>query len=741
MRLKEGGPLDAPGGDRDVRRLDAGGVLQARAASRSSRPSTSRSTSARRCPRRASGCWPSTAPRFSAGGAWEEDGELWAQDGTLVAQSRQLAMMRERGGERRARLPRARLQPRRPARARCRPPSRTCGRTACRRSRPRRCTRPSRSARCSTSRRSSTPALRIETALGPEALLDACKAVERALGRARGRRPPRPAAGRRRRAAARRARATRPSGSTIPHRELARAALRARPAARARPGAGAARTARGSPGARRARGPGGAPRRPAARRSGGRSSFAAVRGRVWPVVVVVLAPRARRAAEAATYCVGVRADGLHGEGRRPPTRSPPARADAERDTILLGRLSEAGPFADAAGRPVRVVGLGADADPAARRARPAPTLRLLDAGSSAARAADRRRRRRAGAADRRRRALRSGSVVDGRVRVRGGAAELSSVLVDAPAPGVEVVLRDGVARGCALEHVTVRGSGDAGVRGSCATAGRTRRGHRRRLDRLGLRARVRPRRRLAVGDLLGLPGARPATRTSPPTRASPGPATRGRCPARRVARRRPPRRAVRRASRTRTRSATCGSPTATATASPRRDMGALELQPPAPAPVAGNVLSNPGAEAGTPADDDAASPAPPQWTRSGSFTFVRYGTVAGQLPVPVAAGRRGARRRRRVLRRRARARATRATQVVDVGDAAPEIDLGQGSAALSALLGGYRASADGAIVEADVPRPGRRRARAASRSAPSRRPTAAARRTCCRARPRARCRR
>jgi len=32
----------------------------------------------------------------SAGGAWEEDGELWAQDGTLVAQSRQLAMMRER---------------------------------------------------------------------------------------------------------------------------------------------------------------------------------------------------------------------------------------------------------------------------------------------------------------------------------------------------------------------------------------------------------------------------------------------------------------------------------------------------------------------------------------------------------------------------------------------------------------------------------------------------------------------
>jgi acyl-CoA thioesterase len=32
--------------------------------------------------------------RFSAGGAWEEDGELWAADGALLAQSRQLALIR-----------------------------------------------------------------------------------------------------------------------------------------------------------------------------------------------------------------------------------------------------------------------------------------------------------------------------------------------------------------------------------------------------------------------------------------------------------------------------------------------------------------------------------------------------------------------------------------------------------------------------------------------------------------------
>jgi acyl-CoA thioesterase len=32
--------------------------------------------------------------RFSAGGTWEEDGELWGEDGTLLAQSRQLALIR-----------------------------------------------------------------------------------------------------------------------------------------------------------------------------------------------------------------------------------------------------------------------------------------------------------------------------------------------------------------------------------------------------------------------------------------------------------------------------------------------------------------------------------------------------------------------------------------------------------------------------------------------------------------------
>ena len=113
-----------------------------------------------------------------------------------------------------------------------------------------------------------------------------------------------------------------------------------------------------------------------------------------------------------------------------------------------------------------------------------------------------------------------------------------------------------------------------------------------------------------------------------------------------------------------------------------------------------NVLSNPGAEAGTPAEDDMSSPAPPQWSRTGGFTFVRYGTVAGNFPFPsrrigeaLGAGS--------AFFTAGPGKGNTATQVVHVDVAAPEIDLGHGSAALSALLGGYRASADGGVVEAE----------------------------------------
>ena len=410
------------------------------------------------------------------------------------------------------------------------------------------------------------------------------------------------------------------------------------------------------------------------------------------MVLSALAPAAT--ADAATYCVGVRATGCTAKDTAADAFAE-ARSDGERDTILLGRISEAGAFADQAGRPVRVVGLGADLT-RLRAGASGPTLRLLDPGSSARGL----RVDGGGAAP----ALQIddgaeavSAQVEGRVRVRGGTAELSSVLVNAAGPGVEVLCETGSAR-LALEHVTVRGSGDAGVGGGCATAGRTIAvtaadsivwGYGRGFDLGGGSLSVTysdfpeatgqtnlaaDPRFIAPADARPQPGSPvlDAGRPGPLSESEPHEDALG---------------FVRLAD-------------GTGDGSLRRDMGALELQPPAPGVVTGNVLANAGAEAGTPADDDASSPAPPQWSRSGAFTFVRYGTVVGSFPFPsrrigeaLGAGD--------AFFTAGPGKGNTATQVADVGEAAPEIDMGRGSAALSALLGGYRGSADGAIVEAE----------------------------------------
>jgi hypothetical protein len=132
----------------------------------------------------------------------------------------------------------------------------------------------------------------------------------------------------------------------------------------------------------------------------------------------------------------------------------------------------------------------------------------------------------------------------------------------------------------------------------------------------------------------------------------------------------------------------------------RRDIGAAERRPPPPPPTTGNLLANPGAELGTQATDDTASPAPPRWRRTGGFTSVRYGTMVGLVAFPTldvssmlgagdaffAGGPSGA---------------ATATQVVDVSGWAPEIDGRSGvTVRLSALLGGYRLSDDRAVVSA-----------------------------------------
>ena len=97
MRLEEGGPLDHLA----VTAMSDGWMPAAFAKlGRFAIVPTFDLTIHFRAPLPAPGEWLLAEYRsnVSAGGAWEEDGELWTQGGVLVAQSRQLAMMRERPG-------------------------------------------------------------------------------------------------------------------------------------------------------------------------------------------------------------------------------------------------------------------------------------------------------------------------------------------------------------------------------------------------------------------------------------------------------------------------------------------------------------------------------------------------------------------------------------------------------------------------------------------------------------------
>jgi hypothetical protein len=132
----------------------------------------------------------------------------------------------------------------------------------------------------------------------------------------------------------------------------------------------------------------------------------------------------------------------------------------------------------------------------------------------------------------------------------------------------------------------------------------------------------------------------------------------------------------------------------------RRDIGAIERRPPAPPSTAGNLLANPGAEQGTAATDDRASPAPPHWTRTGAFTSVRYGTVSGAFAFPSLSAAALLHARHAFFAAGPSGPAS-LRQVVDMSRWAPEIDARSGAIVrLSALLGGFRASDDHATVVA-----------------------------------------
>jgi hypothetical protein len=411
-----------------------------------------------------------------------------------------------------------------------------------------------------------------------------------------------------------------------------------------------------------------------------------------PFVLAALAVSPAATAQAETYCVGVARAGC-AERSTAAAAFEAARADADLDTILLGRLAEAASFADAPGRPVRVAGAGAQAT--VLRAGPSgPTLRLGDRGSSVSGV---RLEAGAGAALQ----LDAGgrvrtSVVAGRVWLRGGEAALESVVVAADGPALDAGCEQ-ASSSLDARHVTVAGAGDPGVRAECGVAGRTATVHVAdsivwgfaRAFATGARGAVGTRSSdypgaAGPGDLSVDPGfagagdlrLRPGSPLVDAGRAGPLDADEPHEDALGFLR------------------AADGDGDGAA----RRDMGALELQP-APPSIAGNVLVNGGAEAGDPASDDRASPPPPAWTRTGGFTSVRYGTLVGDVPFPsrrlaealdggeafFAGGPRGQ---------------ASATQVADLTPWAPEIDLGEAGATLSAMLGGYRASGDGAIVDA-----------------------------------------
>src|SRR3954452_17401076 len=98
---------------------------------------------------------------------------------------------------------------------------------------------------------------------------------------------------------------------------------------------------------------------------------------------------------------------------------------------------------------------------------------------------------------------------------------------------------------------------------------------------------------------------------------------------------------------------------------------------------AGNLVVNPGAEAGTPPDL-------PGWTVTAPFEAVDYGNSAG-FPAPAPDGGLN-------FFAGGNAAESSATQVIDVSRAAAEIDAGTVTAALSALEGGFDTQEDYATV-------------------------------------------
>jgi len=379
-------------------------------------------------------------------------------------------------------------------------------------------------------------------------------------------------------------------------------------------------------------------------------------------------------AQAATFCVAVEHAGCTS---RPSAQQ--AFADArDGDRIELGRLTEGGALTDG-GRALDVVGAGED------ETRLTGTLTLADAGSGVTGASlgaldlagTATRVRVEGAATLRGTARLRAAAAGAEVRAVSGAPRLEDVLVEpAAGPG----LRAGCDSTLTARHVTVAGAADPAVDASCAGA------------RVVLRDTV-----LAVGGAAFAGGERVATTFSAyPAVAgrAGGEGDRHDVPVLALGGRLPAGSAL----------ADAGSPDGLdadewpedrdglpraadgdGDGALRRDPGAFELPAPAGGLPDGNLLRDPGAE-----EEQGGG-----WALAGPFARERYGGFP--FPSVAAAGALGG---ERAFFAGGPGPGGSAVQAVDVTPLAPEIDQGRATAALSALLGGYRADADAAVVEA-----------------------------------------
>jgi hypothetical protein len=123
----------------------------------------------------------------------------------------------------------------------------------------------------------------------------------------------------------------------------------------------------------------------------------------------------------------------------------------------------------------------------------------------------------------------------------------------------------------------------------------------------------------------------------------------------------------------------------------------LLLAAPAAAAVpAGNLVVNPGAEAGTGANDSSTQLPLPGWTVESTFTAVKYGApdfLTLEDGVRLAGGA-------NFFAGGPGGEVSAASQIIDVSGAAAEIDAGKVRASFSALIGGYASQEDSATVAA-----------------------------------------